>query len=228
MEKVGAIVVAAGIGKRMGGTDKIFANLAGKPLLAHTVDVFQSCPAIDQVVIVLHEDRLQEGWQLIKKNRWSKVSDVCPGGARRQDSVKEGLQKLCDCQWVVIHDGARPCLSQTLIDEGLNEARQSGAAVPALSVTDTIKVIDSGSFVVETPLRQHLRSVQTPQVFRYDIINEAYRRSDRDVTDDATIVENLGYRVKVYPGSETNIKVTTPEDLYLAETFIKTRGEVGK
>jgi 2-C-methyl-D-erythritol 4-phosphate cytidylyltransferase len=115
-----------------------------------------------------------------------------------------------------------------LIDEGLNEARQSGAAVPALPVTDTIKVVDSDSFVVETPLRQHLRSVQTPQVFRYDIINEAYRRSDRDVTDDATLVENLGYRVKVYPGSDTNIKVTTPEDLYLAETFIKTRGEVGK
>jgi len=175
MEKVGAIVVAAGVGKRMGGADKIFANLAGKPLLARTVDVFQRCPAIDQVIIVLHEDRLQEGWQLIKENRLSKVSDICPGGVRRQDSVKEGLQKLCDCQWVVIHDGARPCLSQTLIDEGLDEARQSGAAVPALSVTDTIKVVDSDSFVVETPLRQHLRSVQTPQVFRYDIISEAYR-----------------------------------------------------
>ena len=223
MEKVGAIVVAAGIGKRMGGTDKIFANLAGKPLLARTVDVFQRCPAIDQVIIVLHEDRLQEGWQLIKENRLSKVSDICPGGVRRQDSVKEGLQKLCDCQWVVIHDGARPCLSQTLIDEGLDEARQSGAAVPALSVTDTIKVVYSDSFVVETPLRQHLRSVQTPQVFRYDIISEAYRRSDSDVTDDATLVENLGYRVKVYPGSDTNIKVTTPEDLYLAEAFFRNK-----
>ncbi len=223
MEKVGAIVVAAGVGKRMGGADKIFANLAGKPLLARTVDVFQRCPAIDQVIIVLHEDRLQEGWQLIKENRLSKVSDICPGGVRRQDSVKEGLQKLCDCQWVVIHDGARPCLSQTLIDEGLDEARQSGAAVPALSVTDTIKVVDSDSFVVETPLRQHLRSVQTPQVFRYDIISEAYRRSDSDVTDDATLVENLGYRVKVYPGSDTNIKVTTPEDLYLAEAFFRNK-----
>lgn len=105
MEKVGAIVVAAGIGKRMGGTDKIFAKLAGKPLLARAVDVFQRCTAIDQVIIVLHEDRLQEGWHLVKENRWSKVSDVCPGGLRRQDSVKEGLHRLCDCQWVVIHDG---------------------------------------------------------------------------------------------------------------------------
>jgi 2-C-methyl-D-erythritol 4-phosphate cytidylyltransferase len=219
MERVGAIIVAAGIGERMGGTDKIFANLAGKPLLARTVDVFQRCPAIDQVIIVLHKDRLQEGWQLIKENRWSKVSDVCAGGVRRQDSVKEGLQRLRDCQWVVIHDGARPCLSQALIDEGLNEARQSGAAVPALPVTDTIKVVASDSFVVETPLRQHLRSVQTPQVFRYDIISEAYCGSDSDVTDDATLLETLGYRVKVYPGSDTNIKVTTPEDLYLAEAF---------
>ena len=223
MEKVGAIVVAAGTGRRMGGGDKIFANLAGKPLLAHTVDIFQRCPLIDQVVIVLSKDRLDEGWRLVKEHRWSKVSEVCPGGARRQDSVMEGLQRLSGCQWVVIHDGARPCLSQRLIDEGLNQARQSGAAVPAIPVTDTIKVVSSDYFVAETPTRQHLWSVQTPQVFRCDIINEAYRKAELDVTDDATLVENLGYMVKVYPGSDTNIKVTTPEDLLLAEAFLKNK-----
>ncbi len=223
MEKVGAIVVAAGTGSRMGGADKIFANLAGKPLLAHTVDVFQMCPAIDQVVIVLSKERLDDGWQLVKEYRWSKVSEVCPGGPRRQDSVKEGLQRLSGCHWVVIHDGARPCLSQGLIEEGLNEARQYGAAVPAIPVTDTIKVVSSDSFVAETPLRQRLWSVQTPQAFRCDIINEAYRKAESDVTDDATLVENLGYKVKVYPGSDTNIKVTTPEDLYLAEAFLKNK-----
>ncbi len=224
MEKVGAIVVAAGTGKRMGGVEKIFANLAGKPLLAHTVDVFQRCPAIDQLVIVLSKQRLDEGWRLVKEHRWSKVSEVCPGGARRQDSVKEGLGRLSGCQWVVIHDGARPCLSQGLIEEGLSEARQSGAAIPALPVTDTIKVVSSDHFVTKTPLRQRLWSVQTPQVFRFDIINEAYRKAQGEATDDATLVENLGYKVKVYPGSYTNIKVTTPEDLILAEAIFRERG----
>jgi len=224
MEKVGAIVVAAGTGRRMGGVEKIFANLAGKPLLAHTVDVFQTCPAIDQVVIVLSKERLDEGWRLVKEHRWSKVTEVCPGGAQRQDSVKEGVKRLSGCQWVVIHDGARPCLSQGLIEEGLNQARQSGAAIPALPVTDTIKVVTSDSFVAETPPRQRLWSVQTPQVFRFDIINEAYRNAQGDATDDATLVESLGYKVKVYPGSHTNIKVTTPEDLLLAEAILKERG----
>ena len=224
MEKVGAIVVAAGTGRRMGEVEKIFANLAGKPLLAHTVDVFQRCPAIDQVVIVLSKQRLDEGWRLVKEHRWSKVSEVCPGGARRQDSVKVGLRRLSGCQWVVIHDGARPCLSQGLIEEGLSKARQSGAAIPALPVTDTIKVVSSDSFVTKTPLRQRLWSVQTPQVFRFDIINEAYRKAQGEVTDDATLVENLGYKVKVYPGSYTNIKVTNPEDLLLAEAIFRERG----
>jgi len=221
MEKIGAIVAAAGTGRRMGGTDKTFASLAGKPLLAYTVDVFQRCPLIDQIVIVLPKDRLDLGWQLAKRNQWSKVTEICPGGSRRQDSVKEGLQRLADCHWIVIHDGARPCLSQELIEKGLKEARQSGVAVPALPVTDTIKVVSTDSFVVETPLRQRLWSVQTPQVFRYDIINEAYRKVRGDVTDDAALVENLGYKVKVYSGSDTNIKVTKPEDLYLAEAIIR-------
>ncbi len=221
MEKIGTIVAAAGTGRRMGGADKTFASLAGKPLLAYTVDVFQRCPLIDQIVIVLPKDRLDLGWQLSKRYQWSKVTEICPGGSRRQDSVKEGLQRLADCQWIVIHDGARPCLSQELIEKGLKEARHSGAAVPALPVTDTIKVVSTDSFVVETPLRQRLWSVQTPQVFRYDIINEAYRKVRGDVTDDAALVENLGYKVKVYPGSDTNIKVTKPEDLYLAEAIIR-------
>ena len=223
MKKVGAIVVAAGTSRRMGGADKIFAPLSGKPLLAHTVDVFQRCPTIDQVVIVLSEDKLDEGWRLAKEYRWSKVTEVCLGGPRRQDSVCEGLKRLSDCEWVVIHDGARPCLSLGLIEGGLEEARQSGAAIPAIPVSDTIKVVSPDSFVAETPLRQSLWAVQPPQVFRFDIINEAYRKAEGDVTDDATLVESLGYKVKVYPGSYDNIKVTTPEDMALAEAILKSR-----
>ncbi|MBE0415794.1 MAG: 2-C-methyl-D-erythritol 4-phosphate cytidylyltransferase [Dehalococcoidia bacterium] len=223
MKSVGAIVVAAGTSRRMGGVDKVFANLAGKPLLAHTVDVLQRCSSIDQVVIVLSEDKLEEGRRLVKEYRWSKVTQVCPGGARRQDSVREGLERLSGCQWVVIHDGARPCLSVNLIEEGLKEARHSGAAIAAIPVTDTIKVVSPDTFIEETLPRQGLWAAQTPQVFRFDIINEAYRKAQGEATDDATLVEQLGYTVKVYPGSDTNIKVTTPEDLLLAEAILKSK-----
>lgn len=220
--KVGAIVVAAGTSRRMGGVDKIFTQIAGKPLLAHTVEVFQRCPSIDQVVIVLSEDKMEEGQRLAEEHRWSKVVEVCPGGVRRQDSVWEGLKRLSGCRWVVIHDGARPCLGVDLIERGLEEARQSGAAIAATPVKDTIKVV-SQSFVEETPVRHSLWAVQTPQVFRFDIIREAYRKAQGEVTDDATLVEKLGYEVKVYPGSDSNIKVTTPEDLSFAETILRSR-----
>ncbi len=225
--KVGAIIVAAGVSKRMGRVDKIFAPVAGKPLLAHTIDVFQRCPSIDQVVVVLSEDKLEEGKRLAKENRWSKVTQICPGGVRRQDSVRKGLEGLTDCQWVVIHDGARPCLSMDLIQRGLEEASQCGAAIAAVPVEETIKVVSAGSFVEETPERQRLWAAQTPQVFRFDIIDKAYRKAQREVTDDATLVEQLGYEVKVYPGSDANIKVTTPEDLALAEVILKSREQGG-
>ena len=221
--KVGAIIVAAGRSSRMGGIDKIFANLGGKPLLAHTVDVFQSCAAVDQVVIVLSKDRLEDGRKLVKEHRWSKVAEICPGGPRRQDSVREGLKRLSGCQWVVVHDGSRPCLTVDLIEKGLEEASHTGAAIAAIPVKDTIKVVSSEDFVEKTLLRHSLRAVQTPQVFRFDIIDKAYGKAQDEVTDDAALVEQIGYKVKVYPGSDTNIKVTTPEDLSLAETILKSR-----
>jgi len=207
----------------MGGVDKIFASLWGKPLLAHSVDVFQRCPAIDQVVIVLSQDKVEAGRRLVREYNWSKVIEVCPGGVRRQDSVREGLKRLSGCQWVVIHDGARPCLGVDLVERGLELARDSGAAIAAIPVKDTIKVVSSDAFVEETPPRRSLWTVQTPQVFRFDIIDEAHHKAQGEVTDDATLVEQLGYRVKVYPGSDNNIKVTTREDLAIAEAILKSR-----
>jgi 2-C-methyl-D-erythritol 4-phosphate cytidylyltransferase len=226
MGTVGAIIVAAGKSRRMGGIDKVFANIAGKPLLAHVVDVFQKCPSISQVVIVLSEDNLTEGRRLVEEHQWSKVIAVCNGGARRQDSVAEGLENLSGCQWVVIHDGARPCISVDLIEAGIKEAFQCGAAIAAIPVSDTIKVVSPSSFVEETPPRHSLWAAQTPQVFRFDIITEAYRKAQVYATDDATLVENLNYKVKVYPGSDINIKVTTPDDLLLAEVILESRQRV--
>ncbi len=220
-QKVGVIIVAAGKGERMGGVDKVFAPLAGKPVLAWVVAAFQQCNLISQIVIVLGESNLEQGKKLVVENKWSKVTDVCPGGERRQDSVLAGLSRLKDCHWVVIHDGARPMVTEDLIEKGLEEAEESGAAVVAVPVTDTIKVAGDDCFAQGTPPRRNLWLVQTPQVFRFDIIARAYRKVEDEVTDDATLVERLGYRVKLYMGSYDNIKITTKNDLALAEILLK-------
>jgi 2-C-methyl-D-erythritol 4-phosphate cytidylyltransferase len=220
-QKTGAIIVAAGRGERMGGVDKVFAPLAGKPVLTWVVDAFQQCNLISQIVIVLGESNLEPGKKLVVRNSWSKVTDVCPGGERRQDSVAIGLDKLKDCHRVVIHDGARPLVTEELIKKGLEAAEESGAAVAAVPVTDTIKVAGDDYFVQGTPPRRNLWLVQTPQVFRFDIIARAYRQVEDEVTDDATLVERLGYKVKLYMGSYDNIKITTKNDLALAEILLK-------
>ena len=227
MEKVGAIVVAAGKSERMGGVEKIFAIIDGKPLLAHAVEAFQQSPIVDSIVIVLAKDKVGIGLDLVKKFGWNKVVAVCPGGARRQDSVSEGLKQFDKVDWVMIHDGARPCVTQDIIERGLEQAKETGAAIPAMPVADTIKVVSSDSYVKDTPPRAQLWAVQTPQVFRFDILSEAHRKAKGDVTDDAGMVESLGHKVKVFRGSYTNIKVTTPEDLIIAEAIIKSRKQRG-
>ncbi len=221
MDKVGVIVVAAGAGRRMASADKIFMPLAGKPLLARTLGAFQSCTDIEDIVLVIAEDKLDAAKRLIDDYKLSKVRDVCPGGERRQDSVRAGLQWLTGCQWVMIHDGARPCVSQGIIRDALKAARDSGAAIPAIPVSDTIKVVSADQFVQKTLLRDRLWTVQTPQVFRFDIISEAHSKAKGGVTDDASLVERLGYKVKIFPGSPANIKVTTPDDIAIAEAILK-------
>jgi len=220
---VGAVVVAAGESKRMGGEDKLFAPLGGEPLLARVIGAFDSCPAIEQIVVALREEKLAEVRKMILGHDWSKTIDTCIGGERRQDSVKAGLDSLDKCEWVIIHDGARPLVTPDLIDLGLTTARDTGVAVAAVPVTDTIKVAGGDRIVQYTPARESLWAVQTPQVFRFDIIKEAYRRLKEDVTDDASLVEKLGHQVKLYRGSYDNIKVTTPEDLALAEVLWRKR-----
>ncbi len=219
-QKVGAVIVAAGSGQRMGGVDKMFALLGGKPILARVVDTFQRCNPVGQIVVVLSEPNLERGRQLVADQGWTKVTDVCAGGRRRQDSVVAGLNGLDNCEWVVIHDGARPLVAVELIEKGLAAAKETGAAVAAVPVTDTIKVAGDDGIALQTPPRQNLRAVQTPQVFRVGIITEAYRKANSDVTDDAAPVEQLGYKVKLYMGSYDNIKITTPDDLVLAEWLL--------
>ncbi len=220
MSKTGVVIVGAGSSQRM-GMDKVFMSLAEKPLLAWSVDVCQSCELVNQIVIVLNESKLDLGRRLVAERGWSKVVEICLGGDRRQDSVKQGLNKLKGCDWVVIHDGARPFLTLDLIRDGLEAAQSTGAAVVAVPVKDTVKLCGSDLMVKRTLNRQELWAVQTPQVFRFDIITKAHEQIKDDVTDDASMVEQLGYKAKLYMGSYDNIKITTPEDLALAELIVR-------
>ncbi|NQT47894.1 MAG: 2-C-methyl-D-erythritol 4-phosphate cytidylyltransferase [Chloroflexi bacterium] len=222
-DEVGAVIAAAGDSRRMGGVDKLFTEVAGKPVLARVLEVFQECAAVDQVVVVLNKASLEAGRSLVKQCGFSKVKALCRGGERRQDSVSEGLKRLDGCGWVVIHDGARPCVTVELIEKGLAEASETGAAIAAVPVKETVKIVGVGRTIQGSPRREDLWIAQTPQVFRSDIIVEAYGRQEEEVTDDAALVEALGYEVKVYMGSYDNIKITTPEDLALAEMLLRNK-----
>jgi 2-C-methyl-D-erythritol 4-phosphate cytidylyltransferase len=214
--KIGAVIVGAGSSRRM-GKDKVFMRLAGKPLLAWSIDTCQKCKLIDQIVIVLNENKLEPGRKLAAQRRWTKVVEICAGGRRRQDSVRQGLNELEDCDWVMIHDSARPFLTEDLIRDGLEAAQATGAAVAAVRINDTVKIGDDDMTVKTTLSRDELWAAQTPQLFRFDIISEAHEQVKEDVTDDAVMVERLGYKVRLFMGSYNNIKITTPEDMTLAE-----------
>lgn len=224
---VGVVVLGAGQGRRMCGMDKIFTPLEGIPIIAHSLRTFASLPNVHKIVLVLTEDRLTEGVALADRYGGAKVMRVSKGGARRQDSVRAGLDGLGPCDWVMVHDGARPLVDGPTIVRGLEAARDTGAAVCAVPAKDTIKVVSNDGLVRETPPREHLWQVQTPQVFRYSLIMEAHGKCEGTFTDDAAMVEKLGASVKVFMGSYRNIKVTTPEDLLLAKALMKCRKTEG-
>ena len=222
-EKVSTIIAAAGDSQRMGGVDKLFAPIAGRPVLARVIDTFQKCKAIDQIIVVVSSKNIEKCRRLVAAEGWSKVTEVCAGGKQRQDSVAEGLKRLKYAAWVVIHDGARPLVTVDLIEKGLEAARETGAAAAAVPVTDTIKLAGADAIVRQTLPRQNLRAVQTPQVFRIDVIQNTYQHAFGEATDDAALVEKAGYKVKLYPGSYDNIKITTPADLAVATALWKER-----
>jgi len=218
--KLGVVIVAAGTSQRMAGINKLFAPLRGKPLLAWSVDTCQGYSLVQQIVLVLNDKDLARGRKLKAEKGWSKVT-LCLGGAWRQDSVREGLRQIKSCDWVMIHDGARPFLTLNLIEDGLKIVEEVGAAVAAVPVKDTIKLAADGKLIGETLQRDKLWAAQTPQIFSFDMITKAYENLATEVTDDATAVERLGHKVKLYMGDYKNIKVTTPEDLALARIIAK-------
>ena len=220
---VGAVIVAAGESRRMRGIDKILTPLAGRPLIAHAIEAFDDSPRIGRIVLVLSRNTLEGGRRLVDEGGWHKITDVCAGGERRQDSVRAGLELLSDVDWVVVHDGARPLVDADIIGRGLDAAAETGAAVASVPVTDTIKRAGPGCIVVDTPPREELWAAQTPQVFRRQVLADAHERVSEDVTDDAAMVELAGGAVKLFMGSYENIKVSTPEDLAAARVLLESR-----
>ena len=220
----GAVIVAAGSASRMGGIDKVMAPLKGEPMICHTVRAFQTCDAIKEIVIVTRENLIVTISNLCKE--FPKVKAVVAGGKSRQESVGLGLNALSDkVKLAAIHDGARPLVSWQLIDLTVRMAHNYSAAAPAVPVKDTVKVVEGG-LVKETPDRSKLRAVQTPQVFDFDLLRGALKQAKLDgaeLTDDCSAVERINMTVRIVDGEETNIKVTTPMDLKLAEMLMEDR-----
>ena len=222
LQKCGAVIVAAGSASRMGGIDKVMAQLKGEPMILRTVRAFQQCDAVQEIVIVTREDLIRPISSLCAQ--MDKVKAVVAGGKSRQESVWLGLNALSkDVKLAAIHDGARPLISNAVIDRTVRAAHTYGAAAPAVPVKDTIKVVKSG-LVMATPDRANLRAVQTPQVFDFDLLRGALKKAEEEnasLTDDCSAVERMGMSVKIVEGDERNLKVTTPLDLKIAEMLLE-------
>ena len=220
----GAVIVAAGSAQRMGGTDKILADLCGVPVVLRAIREFQSCDAIREIVVVTREDLVTRLMGMCAN--LDKVKMVVTGGKRRQESVKLGLNALSDkVKLAAIHDGARPLITWQVIDRAVRAANSYGAAAPAIPVKDTIKVV-GGGIVKETPERKNLYAVQTPQVFDLALLRAALQKAEEEeaaITDDCSAVERMGMSVKIVEGDERNLKITTPMDLAVARMLLEER-----
>ncbi len=218
---VGVVIVGAGKGIRMAGVDKVFVRLRGLPVIAYSLRTFATLREVTRIAIVLSEERMRDVRRLVTAFGMGKVG-LCAGGERRQDSVRAGLETLGECDYVVVHDAARPLVDAAIVRRGLKAVEETGAAVCAVPATDTIKIVSEEGNVLETPPRDSLWQVQTPQIFSYQTLLRAHEECNGDFTDDAAMVESLGVGVKVFVGSYRNVKVTTPEDLAVVEALMRT------
>jgi len=219
-----AIIVAAGSGTRFGGTTpKQFLEIGGKPLLIHTIEKFEKCAAIDEIVLVLSENEVANFRAVAEKFNLTKLKKIVAGGKTRADSVFNGLNAIDDSvETVAVHDGARPFVSCEEITATIEKAKETGAACLVALVTDTIKEVADGK-IVQTIERTTLRRALTPQAFRLEILQKAFANADlsKAATDECFLVEKLGYEIAIVEGSPKNIKITTREDFDLASLFLE-------
>jgi len=225
--KVTAIIPAAGKGKRMGGSvSKQFLSINGKPILIHTLERINSIKLIDEIILVLSEEKVEWGEKKIKeKYRIAKVRKVVKGGEKRQDSVYAGLKEVDEkSDVIVVHDGVRPFFSSLLIPKAIQFLKRYDGVIEALPLYDTIKEVDNDKVILKTLERERLYRVQTPQIFHHSILKKAFAHAFKKglwATDEAGLVEKIGGKIKVLKGSQYNIKITNPEDMVFAKAIFK-------
>jgi len=228
-----ALIPAAGMGKRMGASiNKQYLQLNGLPILAHTISVFERSSLIDSIYLVIPADEIPYCREhIVEAGGFKKVAAIVAGGTERQHSVMNGLKAIRgnadDHDVILIHDGVRPFLTETMLRESIAEAQEHEGALVAVPAKDTIKIVADG-VVIDTPSRETLWQAQTPQSFRFGVIFAAHQAAEREGfigTDDASLIERSGGKIRIVPGDYRNIKITTPEDLTLAEAFMAGRGK---
>lgn len=225
---VTAIIVAAGKSERMGtGADKAFLSLGSKPVVAWSLLAFERCADVDQIVLVVRKEQLVAAKAVARMFGISKLRAIVAGGAKRQDSVMNGMKQLdSDTRVVVVHDGARPCVTSETISEVVKQARRSNAVVVGRRIWDTVKFVEKGTTITRTENRSKLWTVQTPQAFSVSLLKRAYDavvKAETEVTDDASAVELLGEQVKIFESELPNFKITTVEDLQIASAIVLKR-----
>jgi 2-C-methyl-D-erythritol 4-phosphate cytidylyltransferase len=223
---VSAIIVAAGSSQRM-GFDKLLSQIGERPIVAHSIDRFEQCDKIDEVILVVRSDRRAQFQKIVDAFGFTKVNRLVDGGTERHLSVWNGVSHLSKtCEIVAVHDAARPLVSPDLISRSVTLARQCGAVSLAAPIVETIKRADPGQSVTESVDRSGLWGMQTPQVFRFDWLVDAYKRivdSGRSVTDEVSALQEAGYPVRLLQNADWNIKITFPRDLDLAEKMMNLR-----
>ncbi len=230
-DRVAVLIPAAGMGKRMAkDRQKQFLMFGDMPVLAHTLKVFEGVDEVTEIIVIAPKG--EEGFcldKIVEKYRIHKVTKVIAGGKERQDSVYNGLKLISDdTDFVIVHDGVRPFVTKDIIKRSIELVREFDGVVAGIPAKDTIKRVSDDMFVEATMNRAHLWLIQTPQTFKYKIINEAYNKAyinDYYGTDDASLVERLGYKIKVIMDNYENIKITTAEDMLFAEMIYKNRGK---
>ena len=217
-----AVLVAAGSSSRMNGDDKIFLDLCSRPIIEHSLSVFMNSGLFETTILVLSKNSINLAHD--------KLSDylaegliLTTGGVRRQDSVLRGLEKIKKSSVDAIHDGARPCITQSILEQGLEKVEKTGAAIPVIPITDTVKRLNDIGRVETTLPRKNYKFSQTPQFFDLDLIRKAHRKIIKDVTDDASMIEMIGGEVEVFDGDIENLKITTSNDLVIARNILEAR-----
>ncbi|MFH1248875.1 MAG: 2-C-methyl-D-erythritol 4-phosphate cytidylyltransferase [archaeon] len=216
-----AILLGAGKGTRIGKKHKPFLILGNKPLLSYSLGIFNNCRFIDEIIVVVNKNKIEDAEHIVDGLRFDKKYRIISGGKTRQESVYKAIRSISNSEYVLVHDVARPFITLGLVRKIFQAAKEYGAAIPAIPLRDTIK--KGRDFVEETLDRDFLWEIQTPQGFRYDLLNEAHNLAFKDKytgTDDASLVERRGYKVKMVLGTRKNLKITYPLDIIIAESLV--------